>query len=181
VIFVAVCIWIVFCIRDYCLLRTGATNDFRSHARWYGASILVTAALVCLALLLAGPARVRDIAISTLVLEAAIACHLLVTAACVWLSRSGSQASSSWVLVLVPVPASWIFLVTTATTLHAGSDGTEAAGFVFAIAAAWMILTAAAARPDHRETVPADDLDFSVRFAGWSNCMACCLVPLFMQ
>jgi hypothetical protein len=181
VIFVAVCIWTVFCIRDFCLLQTGPTNDFRNHARLYAASILVTAAMVCVALLLAGPARVRDIALSPLFLGAAIACHLVVTGVCVWLCHSGSLASSSWILVLVPVPASWIFLVMTATNVYSGRDGTEAAAFVFAIAAAWMILIGVAARLDHRETVPADDLDFSVRFAGWSNCMACCLVPLLMQ
>jgi hypothetical protein len=181
VIFVAVCIWIVFCIRDYCLLRTGRANDFRSHARWYAASVLGTAALVCFALLLAGPARVRDIALSPRLLEAAIGCHLLVVAACVWLCRGRSEAPSSWVLVLVPAPASWIFLVMTATTVHAGSDGAEAAGFIFAIAAAWVVLTSLAARLDHADKAHADELDFSIRFAGWSNCMACCLVPLFMQ
>jgi hypothetical protein len=85
------------------------------------------------------------------------------------------------VLVLIPVPASWIFLVVTATTVYSSRDGTAAAGFVFSVTAAWAILIAVAARLDRRETVPAEDIDFSVRFAGLSNCMACCLVPLLMQ
>jgi hypothetical protein len=169
VIFVALCVWIVFCIRDFCLLQTSPANDFRRHARLYAASVLVTAALVCLALRMGGPARVREIALSPLFLGAAIAGHVLATAACVWLSRKGSY-TSGWVLALVPVPASWIFLVMTTS-----------ADVIFTIAAAWVILISVAARFDRRETVAAADLDFSVRFAGWSNCMACCLVPLLMQ
>jgi hypothetical protein len=180
VIFVALCIWIVFCIRDFCLLQTGPASDFREHARWYAASVLVTAGLVCLAMGMAGPLRVREIALSPIFLGIAIACHLAVTGACLWLSHSGSH-TSSWVLVLIPVPASWIFLVITATTVYTGRQGGAAASLILEVAVAWVILIAVAARLDHRETVPADDLDFSVRFAGWSNCMACCLVSLLMQ
>jgi hypothetical protein len=169
VIFVALCVWIVFCIRDFCLLQTGPANDFRRHARLYAVSVLVTAAIVCLSLRIAGPARVREIALSPLFLGAAIAGHVLATAACIWLSRKGSYASG-WVLALVPVPASWIFLVMTTS-----------ADAILTIAAAWVLLIGVAARFDRRKTVAAADLDFSVRFAGWSNCMACCLVPLLVQ
>ena len=178
--FVALCVWVVFCIRDYCLLRSGPANDFRSHARLYAISVLATAALVCLQLRMAGPVRVREIALSPLFLGAAIGGHVLATAACVWLSHKGSYASG-WVLALVPVPVSWIFLVMTATAVYPDPDGAAAAGLIFAITAAWVFSICVAARFDRRETVPDDDLDFSVRFAGWSNCMACCLVPLLMQ
>jgi hypothetical protein len=103
-------------------------------------------------------------------LGAVIAGHLLATAACVWLDRNGLHASG-WVLALVPVPASWIFLVVTANSVYAVLTG----------AAAWVCLIALAARLDRRETVTADDLDFSLRFAGWSDSMAVCLVPLLLQ
>lgn len=169
-IFVALCIWIVFCVRDFCLLQTGPANDFRKHARWYAASVLLTTAIFCLARALAGPAQVRNIVLSPAFLGAAIAGHLLATAACIWLGRSGLHASG-WVLALVPVPASWIFLVMTANSVYAVVAGT----------AAWVCLIAVAARLDRRETVTADDLDFSLRFAGWSNSMAVCLVPLLLQ
>jgi hypothetical protein len=52
---------------------------------------------------------------------------------------------------------------------------------VVAGTAARVCLIAVAARLDRRETVTADDLDFSLRFAGWSNSMAVCLVPLLLQ
>jgi hypothetical protein len=180
VIFVGLSIWIVFCIRDFCLLQTGPASDFRNHARLYATSVLATTTLVCLAMRLAGPVRVLEIALSPAFLGTAIAGHLLATTACMWLGHSANHASS-WVLVLIPVPVSWIFLVVTATTVCSGRDGTAAAGFIGSITAAWMILIAVAARLDRRETVPADELDFSVRFAGLSNCMACCLVPLLVQ
>jgi hypothetical protein len=170
VIFVALCIWIVFCVRDFCLLQTGPANDFRKHARWYSVSVLLTAAVFCLARALAGPAQVRSIVLAPAFLGAAIAGHLLTTAASIWLDRSGLHASG-WVLALVPVPASWIFLVMTANSVYA----------VVAGAAAWVCLIAVAARLDRRETVTAEDLDFSLQFAGWSNSMAVCLVPLLLQ
>ncbi len=169
-IFVALCIWIVFCVRDFCLLQTGPANDFRQHARWYAVSVLLTTAVFCLARALAGPAEVRNIVLSPAFLGAAIAGHLLTTAASIWLDRSGLH-TSGWVLALVPVPASWIFLVVTTNSVHA----------VLAGAAAWVCLIAVAARLDRRETVTADDLDFSLQFAGWSNSMAVCLVPLLLQ
>jgi hypothetical protein len=166
-------------MRDFCLLQNGPAKDFRNHARWYSASVLATATLSCLTLRSLGSARILDLTRSPRTLGIAVICHLVVTIVCLGLARSRNYGAG-WVLALVPLPAPWIFLVMTATALYPGGNVSAAAGFIFGVTAAWLAVIGMAMHMQ-ADGVPSDEQDFSVSFAGWSNCMACCLVPLMIQ
>ncbi|MDQ1473774.1 MAG: hypothetical protein QOJ99_5254 [Bryobacterales bacterium] len=178
-IIAALSTWIVFCIRDYCLLHTGRVELFRRHARWYAVSNLIAATLVCIILRTLGPARTLEVARSPRILGIALVCHAIATALCLWLARHRDY-NHGWVLALAPLPAPWISLVITATSLYSGGNGGAAAGFVLGVTAAWIVILVGAMRLDQRD-VPSEEQSFSFSFAGWSNCMACCFVPLMIQ
>jgi hypothetical protein len=175
--------WIVFCIRDYCLLHTGRMELFRRHARWYALSNLFAAALVCIVLRALGPAQTLEIARSPRVLGIALVCHAIVTALCLRLARKGDFAYG-WVLALVPLPAPWISLAITAASLYSrgytGDNGGAAIEFVLAVTAVWIVTLVIAMRLDQGEVLP-EEQSFSFSFASWSNCMAFCFVPLMIQ
>jgi hypothetical protein len=61
-----------------------------------------------------------------------------------------------------------------------GDHGRAAAGFVIAITVAWITIMIAAMRLDQRDS-PCEEQCFAFSFAGWSNCLACCFVPLMIQ
>jgi hypothetical protein len=181
VIVVAVCTLIVFCLRDYCLLRTGSSEIFRRRARWYSLSVFVTAAAISLALLAAGPVAVRDVILSRWLLGTGIVFHLIGAALCIWLRKRGGGFGHGWWISLVPAPAPWIFLVITSTSFFSRGEGTLAGALVFTVGTVWAVSIAEGATRAHRANAAGDELDFYVRFAGWSNSMACCLVPLIVQ
>jgi hypothetical protein len=111
--------WIVFCTRDYCLLHTGPRELFPRNARWYAASNLAAATLLCIVLRTLGPARTLEFARSPRTLGTALACHAIVTVLCLRMSRPGNY-NNGWVLALVPLPAPWISLVMTSASLCPG-------------------------------------------------------------
>jgi hypothetical protein len=176
VILVAICTWIVFSIRDYCLLRAGPASEFRRHVRLYAASVLITAAVICLTLAKTPSSRVLQMALSPLFLRVAIGWHVAMGALCLWFARRGKY-DSSWRLALAPLPAPWIFLVMAAGDLYPANSGVVVLG----ASAAWLVVLGLVARFDRLDAAASDELEFSMRFAAWSNCMAWCLVPLMMQ
>ena len=145
-IFVAICTWIVFCIRDYCLLRTGPASEFRRHVRPYAASVLATVGVICLTLAQAPTSRVLQTVLSPLFLGVAIGWHLLMAALCLWLARRGKY-DSSWRVALAPLPAPWIFLVMAARDLYPANSGF----LILAASAAWLIVLGVVARFDRLE------------------------------
>ena len=175
-ILVAICTWLVFSIRDYCLLRTGPASDFRRHVRLYAVSVLITAAAICLILAEAPTSKVVQTVLSPLFLRVAIGWHVAMGVLCLWFARRGKY-DSSWRLALAPLPAPWIFLVTAAGDLYPSNRG----AVVLGASAAWLVVPGLAAHFDRLDAAASDELEFSMRFAAWSNCMAWCLVPLMMQ
>jgi hypothetical protein len=141
--------------------------------------VLLTATAIGFALV-AAPTWARKTVWSPWLLGAAIACHLLVSLLCIWLGRRGGL-ESGWLISLIPAPAPWIFLVMTGTQLFPAGEASLAAGLVLAVAIAWVLVITMSARSTNRACAPVDELYFCVRFAGWSNSMACCLVPLITQ
>jgi hypothetical protein len=179
-IIAAISVWIVFCLRDYCLLAVPSGS--RARLEFYAASVLGTAFLIDVLISARGAGWVRAISLSPAVLVTGLAFHALVAVCCGWL-YSDARNRLSWMISLVPSPAAWILLIAVSTRLNA--DRTIAS-VVLAVAGISFIAVSGAVclTGRHFETPqgpPSDESGFPVSFARWSNFMACCLVPLLSQ
>jgi hypothetical protein len=165
----AVTAWIVFCVRDYCLLEAGSAAEFRRRTHIYTRVTAIFVALICPLLAVAGADAVRRLVLAPAVLAIAVGLHVLTVAACRWLGKPGNRAPA-WMLTLIPSPAPWILLA-----------ASTAPSFIFASTLVWMAVVSVAAQRSVREGLASDELDFPLSFARWSNCLAFSLVPLILQ
>jgi hypothetical protein len=117
---------------------------------------------------------------SPLFLGGGIACQGLIAAFC--LSRTHRRRQeSSWIIAAIPVPVSWILLVLMSASLFPGGGGLRAAECVLAVPLCWTAVIGAGAVLTTPGPLSSEEATFSVSFAGWSSCMAWCLVPLMAQ
>jgi hypothetical protein len=179
-IIVAISTWIVFCIRDYCLIHAGSSTGLRRRATSYALATLVTTVVVWLALMMAGPYRVWVAVHSSWLLGVAIAIHVLMTTWAVWMERSDA-CESGWRICLLPAPAPWILLILICGRLMSHSGAGLAPMAILLIPIAWAAFICLTIRSERYGLPSSDFPGFSVVYAGWANSMVFCLVPLIVQ
>jgi hypothetical protein len=176
-IVLAVAAFVLFWLRDYSALRMGPPRRTTLRLSVYVISMAVTAMLVWLVAARDGSFLFSRINQSSRLVFALAAWQVAATVACLWL-RSTKRYDLAWLAAVIPAPAFW----TLSARIAFGAGNTPGepwSSFVYcAVFASWvslMTLTFVRARP---VAMPADELDFAVNMAGWSNCVGIGLVAL---
>jgi hypothetical protein len=168
-------IWAVFCIRDYLLIRTFLTGELTRRIVWYAAVTFTAALLWSLALFAAGTHRSFEVVFSPPFLVVAASTHALTAGVCFWLPAMG-RFEVAWRVVVVPLPASWIALALALNQLHLGSSRRIAVS-IMGFTVAWLAAILVRTRMRKADVPSDEDAEFSLHFAGWTNCMFLCLAP----
>jgi hypothetical protein len=166
--------WIVFSIRDYCLLETFGGKRNRAAPAWYLVSMLLVTAGITVAWLT--EPRLVDAILAPRFLAIALAAHAPLSVWPLLLARSGRFYAASMV-ALAPAPAAWILLMLASMTIAGGNSRVAATTAAWIAIASALVVAAAGSRFAAPEAF-ADDRAFPVRFAACSNCLALCLVPM---
>jgi hypothetical protein len=155
---------LLFWLRDRSVLRMGSPRKVVHHAWIYSLFVLLGAMAVWI--LAVTDDSLAHAVTSAPFLIAMAALQVVATVAALSIKRS-ERYDLAWLIALIPAPWLWI--------LCARSVAGWAYWVVAALWVASMLLDVVRAR---RIQMPADELDFAVNLAGWSNWIGIGLVAL---
>ena len=155
---------LLFWLRDRAVLRMGSPRKVVHHA-WIYSSFVSLGAIVVWMLTLRDDSLAHAVTSAPFV-TAVAALQAVATLASFWVKRS-ERYDLAWLIALIPAPWLWILCAR------------SVAGWAYwAIAAMWVLSMLLGVFRARRIQMPADELDFAVNLAGWSNWVGIGLVAL---
>jgi hypothetical protein len=168
---------LLFWSRDFLLLRIGPPRRLRRRVWMYGAIFFLMAALFGALTWSFGSSKLAALIRSPFILASLVAFHVAAGVACFGLKQT-ERYDIAWLMAIIPAPGFW-FLLAQATFLPAYGWGVFAMSLIVAlVSAVWAVMMIVTVLKMRRAQMPVEDMDFAIRLAAWTNCLAIGLVSV---
>lgn len=175
-ILVTIAAALLFWSRDYLVLRIGPRRRVPRRLWMYSAIVFIMAMLLGTLTLSFGPYEFQAVLSSPQVFVSLMAFHLAAGIMCFWLKQT-ERYDNAWLAAMLPAPGVW-FLLAKATFLPAYGLGPFATSLIVGIISALWIAVMIVTVLQMSRQMPAEEMDFAMGLAGWSNCLAIGLISI---